>query len=395
MPTVSIVIPTRNRAHLLQSAIASALEQTFENLEVLISDNYSTDNTKDLVDSFNNSKLRYVRTDEPLAMPDSWEFAFRHAKGEYITYLCDDTYLFPDTVEIVMKYLDIYSVKLAVWNMCTYFAPDWMESMRKNLLYIPSTSFKPYLFSSEESLQKLFNLEPALAMPKFLNSICHRSLAQKVIKAQKHLFIPPAPDYSVAVGLLRTVEKYLFLDWPLYVDGKFPESIGAVSRFNWGKATEEYLKEFKENLEFTQMVDLDIPTVSVAIAQSLENAKRLYPNNIRYEINRVRMIRDSINDLMVHESHGTNVKQAWQVLDNYLSRQPSYLRRAAIKQKILSQIVLILKKVRNIPFWENLERLRGLHVYRGSKYGFNNIHECGKVAPTLVKRLAENRGITL
>src|SRR5262245_3789097 len=89
-PFFSIVIPTRSRAHLLSHALQSALDQTFDDYEVVVSDNCSKDNTFQMVEALGNSRVRYVRPDRSLSMPDHWEFALDHAQGEYITYLCDD-----------------------------------------------------------------------------------------------------------------------------------------------------------------------------------------------------------------------------------------------------------------------------------------------------------------
>jgi glycosyltransferase involved in cell wall biosynthesis len=84
LPGVSIVITKRNRAHLLKVALYSALRQTWQDLEILVSDSYSgIEGTRKVLRSFQDLRLRYARTHRLLAMPDSWEFALSHAKGEY------------------------------------------------------------------------------------------------------------------------------------------------------------------------------------------------------------------------------------------------------------------------------------------------------------------------
>ena len=95
MKKVSIIIPTRNRAHLLKYALRSAIQQSYQNIEIVVCDNYSTDNTIEVVESFNSQNIIYVRTNNALSMPDNWEFALHKASGEYITYLTDDSYLLP------------------------------------------------------------------------------------------------------------------------------------------------------------------------------------------------------------------------------------------------------------------------------------------------------------
>ena len=82
MPRFSILMPTRNRAQLLQFALQSALDQPTADLEIVVSDNDSRDDTPAVARRFNDPRVRYVRTPETLAMPDSWEFALSHATGE-------------------------------------------------------------------------------------------------------------------------------------------------------------------------------------------------------------------------------------------------------------------------------------------------------------------------
>ena len=64
-PFFSIVIPTRNRAGLLPHALRSALAQTWQDYEILVSDNHSTDATPEVVGEVGADRVRYVRTPSP------------------------------------------------------------------------------------------------------------------------------------------------------------------------------------------------------------------------------------------------------------------------------------------------------------------------------------------
>ena len=57
----SIIIPTYNRCDLLRKAVNSVLTQTYKNFEIIIIDNYSDDNTQEVVESFKNSKIVYQK----------------------------------------------------------------------------------------------------------------------------------------------------------------------------------------------------------------------------------------------------------------------------------------------------------------------------------------------
>jgi glycosyltransferase involved in cell wall biosynthesis len=63
MVTVSVVIPTYNRADVLPRAVDSVLEQTYENFEVIVVDDGSTDNTEDVVKSYADNRVCYISFD--------------------------------------------------------------------------------------------------------------------------------------------------------------------------------------------------------------------------------------------------------------------------------------------------------------------------------------------
>jgi glycosyltransferase involved in cell wall biosynthesis len=397
MPRVSIVIPTRNRAHLLKVALQSALNQTWQDLEILVSDNYcGNEETRKVYESFQDSRLRYVRSDRLLAMPDSWEFALSHAKAEYVTFLTDDCYFLPFAIERAVAAVEQYKVDLVAWNTCVYFSPDWLQPFRRNVLYVANPPYKTLLLSSQDMLRGLFDLHKRLRpyMPKFLNSMCHQRLVAKVLQIQRRMFMPPCPDYSAAASLLVNTDKYAFVGWPLGIDGATPRSIGRVAAFNNGEAFKEFLAEFEETASFRQSTDLDLATVSVFTAQTLENVRRsFYSERIPYHVNRRNMLCQSIESVATYERNGANVAESWRTLDEYIARQPEDIRRAAVVQKRRSKVRSTLlspiaRMIHCLGGVEYLERLRGQHVFPGARHHFQNMGQCGEVAPQLIASVA-------
>ncbi len=87
-PLISALTPTYNRANLLKRAIDSVLAQTYENIEYIIVDNHSTDNTEELVKSYNDKRIRYVRLDKNYGHIVSRNRCMELAKGKYLAF-CD------------------------------------------------------------------------------------------------------------------------------------------------------------------------------------------------------------------------------------------------------------------------------------------------------------------
>jgi hypothetical protein len=99
-PLVTIAIPTFNRAGgYLRAALESALGQTYQQLDVLVSDNCSTDNTRDLVASFSDPRLRYHRQSSNLGQRPNMNFLLKEARGDYFLMFHDDDQIDSDLVE--------------------------------------------------------------------------------------------------------------------------------------------------------------------------------------------------------------------------------------------------------------------------------------------------------
>lgn len=89
-PLVSVIIPTYNRPEYLKQAIASAIKQTYQNIEIIISDNCSSENPQALVASFGDSRIRFWRHQQNVGMLANQQHACKMARGKYLASLHDD-----------------------------------------------------------------------------------------------------------------------------------------------------------------------------------------------------------------------------------------------------------------------------------------------------------------
>lgn len=89
-PSVSVGIPTYNRSGLLQQAIQSVLQQTYQDFEIIVSDDCSPDDTAQVVQAFHDPRIRYHRTVTNLRPPRNWNECVRLARGEFFALLPDD-----------------------------------------------------------------------------------------------------------------------------------------------------------------------------------------------------------------------------------------------------------------------------------------------------------------
>ncbi len=102
-PLVSVCLPTYNYANYLPQAIISCLSQSYEPIELITVDDASTDNSGDIVRSFDDSRIRFVENPVRLGLVENWNKALSLARGEIIKFLFADDYLAEDAIERIVN----------------------------------------------------------------------------------------------------------------------------------------------------------------------------------------------------------------------------------------------------------------------------------------------------
>jgi glycosyltransferase involved in cell wall biosynthesis len=107
-PLVSAIIPTHNRAELLERAIQSVLDQTWDNMEIVVVDDASGDETPQLLESLSDQhqNLKVIRNSTSKGASASRNIAINHAEGEYVAGLDDDDFWRPRRIELLMEDFD-------------------------------------------------------------------------------------------------------------------------------------------------------------------------------------------------------------------------------------------------------------------------------------------------
>jgi glycosyltransferase involved in cell wall biosynthesis len=106
MARVTVFIPTYNRAGLLPHAVAGVLAQTYDDFELIVSDNASTDGTPDAVASFDDPRLRYVRQEKNLGLLGNYNWFLNQVESDYALILPDDDLVYPELLESAVAELD-------------------------------------------------------------------------------------------------------------------------------------------------------------------------------------------------------------------------------------------------------------------------------------------------
>ena len=145
MPQVSVIIPTHNRSHLLRTALGSVVCQTFDDFEIVVIDDHSTDDTKSTVAKFADDRIRYLRNKGKNGPSIARNLGISAALGEYIAFLDDDDEWHNAKLEKQIDLVNrcsqqvcgVYTNRLIVDKKTNHTISDdpGAEVLRGNLLY--------------------------------------------------------------------------------------------------------------------------------------------------------------------------------------------------------------------------------------------------------------------
>ncbi|AEC51970.1 glycosyl transferase [Pyrococcus sp. NA2] len=128
-PTVSVIIPTHNRAKLLKRAIISVLNQTFEDFEIIVVDDASSDNTPKIIESIKDSRIRYIRLEKNSGAPTARNIGIKKARGKFIALLDDDDEWLPRKLEVQVKKFNELEKKFGIVYGGFYYVSQQNEKI--------------------------------------------------------------------------------------------------------------------------------------------------------------------------------------------------------------------------------------------------------------------------
>ena len=400
-PLFSVVVPTRNRGHLLRSCLHSALCQTIDNYEVLVSDNSSSDNTAAVVREMRDPRIRYVRTPSDLSMPDSWEFALNHARGEFITYLCDDDAILPQLLESIEGVITSSNAEVISWASCVYYHSNWFEPRYRNELHVAPYEGETETRDARETIREIYaSLRAYSHSPRMVHSMCRKTVIDRVRKRTGRLFHKTAPDYASAIGLLSQVDSHVYVDFPWHVLGTARESNRIESlAYDGGVSIKKFFAEFAGDDVFNT-TDLQGHMAVNVVVDTLARMKQILTPELNYAtIDRARYFQNYYDELRDLRGLGADVSEyerelrrvlgdeGWQSLvadavpatnsrGGLRERVRSLARQATDRSDLLSSIE---GQLRPAVFGRRSVFVGGIRI-RGSAAGFRDIAECARFA---------------
>lgn len=170
MDKVTIVIPAYNRASTLDRAINSVLNQSYSNIEVIVVDDNSTDNTIEIIRKINDKRLKYIKLNENKGACFARNLGIQNSTGEYIAFQDSDDEWYKDKLDKQLKFLKEESYNLVGCSINQIYDSGKIKTFPN--INIESIDIKEYIhYGNIFSTQTILGKKECFLKNQFDNSM--------------------------------------------------------------------------------------------------------------------------------------------------------------------------------------------------------------------------------
>lgn len=306
-PYINILIPVKDRAEYLFHTLRTIEIQKYRNLRVIVSDDGSSDHTREVVENARkrDSRISYVSPGEQGGMRRNFEFALNHVEKGYVLFLGGDDGLMPSSIERMVQRINETKVDLITWNPPIYTYPG--TKSRYGNIKISKTGLSRFVNSNEYLLRqsKVLNYIADEETPMiYVKGAASVELINRVRqRSENHEFYQsPTPDGYSGIVLAGEVQKFWFEEKPISIYGVSPSSQGMAYLSAEERAKQQSMSFFEQAANHHMADELAnqpySPLITLMTADYLLTASKLpnWPGKLG-EIDYSKLILKAINEL--------------------------------------------------------------------------------------------------
>lgn len=268
---ISIIIPTRERARYLRHSLATATAIQDDQIEIIVSDNASTDDTRDVVASFGDPRIRYLNTGRRVSMRMNFEYAFQNAMGDYLICFGDDDGIIPGQFPILRQLLQTRRPDGVSWSLPVYGWPvDGYGTKVGGIRFTAQDCFgKPVRLPADDALRILQSgrMHDFRHLPRIYHGAMSRACLDRLKGPDGTLFRARSPDIYASYRAVLKGGAFDHYPHPFTINGHSPASTGgslnAVGDRQKGSATDT---RFLAETAVDPVEDITPITMSMALA---------------------------------------------------------------------------------------------------------------------------------
>jgi len=236
-PLVSIVIPTYNHAPMLQRALATVVEQTFQNWNAIVVNNFSTDNTLEVVTAFNDPRIQCVNFRNNGVIGASRNEGISLATGKYVAFLDSDDTWFPTKLEQCVEILESGSDLVC-------HAEYWIDESGKSRL----VAYGPSEAATHHNLiynGNRISTSATVVRTALLKEVHGFDVSPELISTE---------DYDLWIRLAAKSDKFAFISEPLGEYHRHDNNVSANIEKHLAAELALLAKHFSANTRFENMI---------------------------------------------------------------------------------------------------------------------------------------------
>jgi glycosyltransferase involved in cell wall biosynthesis len=320
-PLFSIVIPTYNRSDLVEGAVRSVVRQTCPDFEVVVSDNCSEDNTREVVEEIGDPRVRYVRTPSHGVIADSWEFARAQARGRLIMMLSDDDALVPNALFRFAEEYRRHRSDFLFCNLAEYRDPSF-QGPEENTVACRPFSGQTRQVALDEFLGPLFAFRPRFDMHPSAFMFAAR-IAEQVVQRSGRFFRTNGVEYFAWPLAAVLANSIVYIDAPLVILGRTAKSWGAtVVLSNPGK--QQIQKMIADAAQDRPWLPLTNFTLTNLMAEGMLLGRQMFPDELSaFPFDEPHYLRMTMRELRSRQAMGVDVDAEMRELVAYATKYPS------------------------------------------------------------------------
>jgi glycosyltransferase involved in cell wall biosynthesis len=298
MEKYTIVIPTRDRAETLEATLRTCVRQTYKNLEIIVSDNCSADNTKQIVENFQDPRIRYINPGRRLSMSGNFEFALGHVKDGFVMFIGSDDGVMPDAVEYVRSIVEKHGVSAVACRQATYVWPNFPDKNIAGRMIFGGWRDDVEIRKSPEWIDRTLSFRATYCfdLPNLYCGFVHKRVIDKAYKDGSY-FKSITPDAYSAFATAIFTDEYAFSHRPFSMAGASVKSNGAAG-LNPAADIKEAIKFREEN--DIELADgfVECPSFEVILAETFAKLSQAFPERCApYHINYGTMLHQALSNV--------------------------------------------------------------------------------------------------
>jgi glycosyltransferase involved in cell wall biosynthesis len=305
----TVLIPTYNRADYLKYTLETCRNVNFKEVDFIVLDDCSNDNTKEIVQNFIkiDSRFKLIESSKNLGMRLNFERGIELAQ-DWVMYLGGDDALFPDIFQKLNLVINRNDVSLITWPTCAYL---YNETAYKGQIIYPIITKKKGFISAQDFYTKqtnnLYYVTDQTIPMIYVKGIVRKRTITEYLRSTSNsqFFTQPTPDGFSAFALMSVEDNYYFINDVLTMHGIGSKSTGMahlqrnsteqieISNQFFKSAINDQMSEFLANAEYSVLITL----MTVDYLKAVRSINPIPANSVIDSLEIKEVIRRSFQEL--------------------------------------------------------------------------------------------------